>query len=387
MTGKPLGIKSFRGIRPVCLKDLTTVAFSKDSSGDVRLYKIVIPQNQCVTYHRLSHDSTKIVGVRSYSWNLETTKTNGQIVLYDILPAYIYKRMQFPITRISMNGILFCGFNQDDSIFCAISVLPASGESQNGFLSRDPIEIQFGLMRQKSMLKSKDNLFVLNYGCSDISIFGFYSDELPTYLTHAKIFKLRRNDVKENNCYQKLDFSNGGLDVKDLFVSDGRLKSSWSLSEINPKKAKHSPNSLYFTHTHIDLERIFKYATEQLLIKRISPTAKLVYLCKCQATVIEITDDNMMQVYLSGVAQVFIPKLPPFFASSFLVSWDLETNNIRYQIIGYKSNSTPYIANLNECTTNLEKVVFSDILTYHEFFNGESVNTITSHHGDLALYL
>lgn len=91
-------------------------------------------------------------------------------------------------------------------------------------------------------------------------------------------------DSQENNYDQKVQFTNGGLDVTDLFVSDDKF--SWSLIEVN-SRSKQTPNSLYFTHTHIDLERIFNYATEQI-IKRIDSKATFVSLYKCQVCLLTL---------------------------------------------------------------------------------------------------
>jgi hypothetical protein len=93
-----------------------------------------------------------------------------------------------------------------------------------------------------------------------------------------------------------------------------------------------------------------------------------------------------MEIYLTGVAQVSIPKMRPFVVAAFLVSLNLETNQMRYQIIGIKSNPNPYAKNLNDCVKGLEKVNFFDCLTSYEFLGGDSINSMISFFGDIALF-
>jgi hypothetical protein len=94
---------------------------------------------------------------------------------------------------------------------------------------------------------------------------------------------LGRNESGQNAASPGIKYTIDGLDVTDLFVSDGQNKYNWSLIEINPLRVKHEPGNLYFSHTHIQLDRIFKYATEEQ-IKKMHEKAQLVCICKCQVT-------------------------------------------------------------------------------------------------------
>lgn len=94
-----------------------------------------------------------------------------------------------------------------------------------------------------------------------------------------------------------------------------------------------------------------------------------------------------MQVYLSGISQVLIPRALPFVVAAFLISWNLNTNQIRYQVIGVKQNPNPYVKNLNDCIKGLEKFHFFDNYTSFEVLGGDSVESMISHFGDISLYL
>lgn len=61
-----------------------------------------------VVFHRLSHDSTKLVGVRNYSHTLLENNAPVQIIVYDTLPCYIIEVSTWllnEITWISENSL------------------------------------------------------------------------------------------------------------------------------------------------------------------------------------------------------------------------------------------------------------------------------------------
>jgi hypothetical protein len=106
---------------------------------------------------------------------------------------------------------------------------------------------------------------------------------------------------------------------------------------------------------------------------------------------LEIDNDHTLYIHLIGISQVCMSnaKAPPFFVSSFLVLWDLTTNQVRYQIIGTKQSPTPYLQRLNNC---LQGVVhnyqfFDSLYCYDSVFNGDSIPVMSSFYGDIALYL
>lgn len=103
---------------------------------------------------------------------------------------------------------------------------------------------------------------------------------------------------------------------------------------------------------------------------------------------LEIDHDNVLQVYLNGICQVRMSnaKLPPFLVSSFLTTWNLTTNQLKFQIIGTKQSPTPYIKNLNNfIKTN---PLFFDCMNCNDsVFNGDTLSAIYSSFGDIALYL
>lgn len=55
------------------------------------------------------------------------------------------------------------------------------------------------------MIKSRDNLFALNYGRSDITVFAFH-DRLPSRLVHAKVFKFKCKGILELSYKQSNPF-------------------------------------------------------------------------------------------------------------------------------------------------------------------------------------
>jgi hypothetical protein len=187
---------------------------------------------------------------------------------------------------------------------------------------------------------------------------------------------------------REIDYAVGGLDVTEFSVSDSRQRFDWSAVELGPTSKQ--PYVMYFTHTHIDLERIYRYAAERIVKRMKDPPQKLIAIHGQQASILEVSTDGVMHVFLSGVLEISKskPKQPPFVALALLSTWDLSTNEIRYQLVGMKQNKSQRFENLDACIRGLEVVNLFDQLECHEsVLNAESVTSMDSHFGDISLHL
>jgi hypothetical protein len=226
-------------------------------------------------------------------------------------------------------------------------------------------------------------IYLLNF-CTQI-FFGSNASVSNTILVaFSLVLGRKESEGSKSRC-----FKNGGLEVQDLVVSDGKQQFNWSLVEVNARSSQ-MPKSTYFAFTNIDLENTLKYASLQT-IRRIDPGAKLISVYKRQVKMIDIDSHNNLTICLTGIIQLSLtdPKAPPFLVSSFLVIWDLNTNHLRYHIIGVRQSTTPYLNNIDSYQNNTgQNCHFFDVIESHDaVFNANSVSTLQSNFGDIALYL
>ncbi|KAI6233076.1 hypothetical protein M3Y99_00970000 [Aphelenchoides fujianensis] len=150
---------------------------------------------------------------------------------------------------------------------------------------------------------------------------------------------------------------------------DGSQRAQWSCAAARGNEEADGKDVVFFSHTHIDLERIFQFAASQLVSKTTQSTPLPVHQCK--ASILDV-QDGRMSVHLCGDRRADwrpigrpSPTSPSFsLHSSFPGTWKQTTS------ASNRSASCP-LAIRNSCRStpclrNSQTVRFHDVMTFHD---------------------
>ncbi|KAI6178310.1 Pre-mRNA-processing factor 31 [Aphelenchoides besseyi] len=313
-----------------------------DSTSNFMKVKTPMPN---LLFHRLSHDSSVIVATRMRKIDESLSYDNCQVILFDVTPRYMVERMIFPSFSALQSFTIYCGFNADSSVFFGVCGATRSSSSK---YAKSAAYLHFGYLRHKLCVtmrlvklfsdsrkiathnvRTEDDLVILNYGCSNVFIFGLY-DYYPSDLRDSKIFRLsKKTDSVLNEESNSFNYTGNRLKIRNFRATAAMGHCIWEFAEVvkhdTLNEENDSSNVLYFTFTHIDLESIYKDVCTNSFNRQINSTYRY------KTKILDIVHD-IMYICVYGIFPTTGPHMRggsygTFDAFTILFHWHLTNNN------------------------------------------------------------
>ncbi|KAI6207634.1 Pre-mRNA-processing factor 31 [Aphelenchoides besseyi] len=270
---------------------------------------------------------------------------NCQVILFDVTPRYMVERMIFPSFSALQSFTIYCGFNADSSVFFGVCGATRSSSSK---YAKSAAYLHFGYLRHKLCVtmrlvklfsdsrkiathnvRTEDDLVILNYGCSNVFIFGLY-DYYPSDLRDSKIFRLsKKTDSVLNEESNSFNYTGNRLKIRNFRATAAMGHCIWEFAEVvkhdTLNEENDSSNVLYFTFTHIDLESIYKDVCTNSFNRQINSTYRY------KTKILDIVHD-IMYICVYGIFPTTGPHMRggsygTFDAFTILFHWHLTNNN------------------------------------------------------------